>query len=393
MKTIIQVNQLSKKYRLGVISRKMLVDQIESYVFRKLGRPDPHSKLHEKHTDRMPTPYDFWALQEVSFEIQKGDIVGIMGRNGSGKSTLLKLLSRITAPTSGSAEIRGRVASLLEVGTGFHPELTGKENVYLNGSILGLKRNEIDDRYAQILDFAEIPDFMETPVKRYSSGMRVRLAFAVAAHLDPDVLILDEVLAVGDAAFQKKCLDKIEQTRNSGVTILFVSHSAESVRRLCTRGIVLHEGRLVLDSSAEDAVSRYNEGLGGADASNEVSYSVRKSELLGKAAEILLSLLPKGRLVFDVPVQSGDGIQHIDLGWFSETRFQSVNKESAFSSAPDVCIHLHRDTGVDKAIARKIWLMSRAGATENWHIFPDGRITVNKNHEFATPLTQDPNQF
>lgn len=367
----------------------MLVDQIESYFFRKLGKPDPHSKLHEKHTDRMPTPYDFWALQEVSFEIQKGDIVGIMGRNGSGKSTLLKLLSRITAPTSGSAEICGRVASLLEVGTGFHPELTGKENVYLNGSILGLKRNEIDERYNQIVDFAEIPDFMDTPVKRYSSGMRVRLAFAVAAHLDPDVLILDEVLAVGDAAFQKKCLDKIEQTRNSGVTILFVSHSAESVRRLCTRGIVLHEGRLVLDSSAEDAVARYNEGLGGGSAASDINHSVRKSDLLGKTAEIMIAHLPKGRLVFDAPILTEDGIQHIELGWFSEARFNSVNKENAFGVAPDICIYIRRDEGVDKSIGRKIWLMSRAGATENWHVFPDGRVAVKKNHEFATPLIKE----
>jgi ABC-type polysaccharide/polyol phosphate transport system ATPase subunit len=385
---VIKAKSLSKKYRLGVISRKMLVDQIESYVFRKLGKPDPHSKLHEKHTDRMPTPYDFWALQDISFEIQKGDIVGIMGRNGSGKSTLLKLLSRITAPTSGSAEIRGRVASLLEVGTGFHPELTGKENVYLNGSILGLKRQEIDQRYGQIVDFAEIPDFMETPVKRYSSGMRVRLAFAVAAHLDPDVLILDEVLAVGDAAFQKKCLDKIEQTRNSGVTILFVSHSAESVRRLCTRGIVLHEGRLVMDSTAEEAVARYTGGLGGGGTENEICHSVRKSEFLGKVAEILLSKLPEGKLVFDAPVLTEDGIQHIEMGWFSEARFNSVNKEKAFGAAPDICIHLRKDDGVDKALNRRMWLMSRAGATENWNLFPDGRIAVKKNHEFATPLFQ-----
>ena len=196
---VIKVENLSKKYRLGVINRRMLVDQIESWVSRKIGRPDPHASVFEQATDRMPTPYDFWALHDVSFEVRRGDIVGIMGRNGSGKSTLLKLLSRITAPTSGCAYLKGRVASLLEVGTGFNYELTGRENVYLNGSILGLKQKEIDDRYKRILDFAEIPDFMDTPVKRYSSGMRVRLAFSVAAHLDPEIMILDEVLAVGDA--------------------------------------------------------------------------------------------------------------------------------------------------------------------------------------------------
>ena len=224
---VILVENLSKKYRLGVINRQMLVDQIESWVARKLGRPDPHATVFEKATDRMPTPYDFWALKDVNFEIEKGDVVGVMGRNGSGKSTLLKILSRITAHTEGNALLHGRLASLLEVGTGFNYELTGKENVFLNGSILGLKDREIRARYDSIVEFAEIADFMETPVKRYSSGMRVRLAFAVAAHLVPEILILDEVLAVGDAKFQEKCLNRIDEIRNSGVTVLFVSHSAD----------------------------------------------------------------------------------------------------------------------------------------------------------------------
>jgi lipopolysaccharide transport system ATP-binding protein len=232
MSLAISVENLSKKYRLGVINRQMLVDQIESWVARRLGRPDPHAKVFDKATDRMPTPYDFWALKDVSFEIEQGQVVGVMGRNGSGKSTLLKLLSRITAPTSGRAFLNGRVASLLEVGTGFNYELTGRENVFLNGSILGLKDLEIKDRYKHIVEFSEIGDFMDTPVKRYSSGMRVRLAFAVAAHLHPEILILDEVLAVGDAKFQEKCLNRIDEIKNSGTTVLFVSHSAQNVLEL-----------------------------------------------------------------------------------------------------------------------------------------------------------------
>lgn len=386
---VIAAQNLSKKYRLGTISRKMLVDQIESYVFRKLGKPDPHSKIHEKNTDRMPTPYDFWALKDISFQIERGDIVGIMGRNGSGKSTLLKLLSRITLPTTGKAEIRGRVASLLEVGTGFHPELTGKENVYLNGSILGLKRFEIDDRYEQIVKFAEIPDFMETPVKRYSSGMRVRLAFAVAAHLDPDVLILDEVLAVGDAAFQKKCLDKIEQTRNGGVTILFVSHSAESVRRLCTRGIVLDEGRLVFDSGSDDAVEFYEETISAGSFNGRISHPVRRSELLGKTARLILSALPKGHLVFDAPIQTKDGIQHVELGWYSESRFSALNKEKSFEAAPEICIQILSEDKISKQIFQKNQLMSRAGASENWLVQPNGRVIVEKKHENSKPIVSD----
>jgi lipopolysaccharide transport system ATP-binding protein len=300
---VIKVEGLSKKYRLGVITRRMLVDQIESYVARKLGRPDPHSHVHEKDTHIMPKPSDFWALKDVNFEVRKGDIVGVMGRNGSGKSTLLKLLSRITAPTEGRAMLRGRVASLLEVGTGFHHELTGRENVYLNGSILGLKRQEIEDRYAQIVAFSEIEKFMDTPVKRYSSGMKVRLAFAVAAHLDPEILILDEVLAVGDAAFQEKCLQKIEDTKNSGVTILFVSHSAESVRQLCTRAIVLKQGCIVCDAPAKEAVDYYMEGLH-LHSVNHSGVGTLKAELLGALTKLLSCSLPHGHVLIDLPIET-----------------------------------------------------------------------------------------
>jgi lipopolysaccharide transport system ATP-binding protein len=204
-----------------------------------------------------PTSETFWALKDIDFEIKKGDVVGIIGRNGAGKSTLLKILSRITAPTTGEITIRGRVGSLLEVGTGFHPELTGRENIYLNGSILGMTRREIESRFDAIVDFSGVEQFLDTPVKRYSSGMYVRLAFAVAAHLDPEVMIVDEVLAVGDSEFQKKCLAKMHDVARSGRTVLFVSHNMNSIQALCTTGLLLNKGQLVEAGPISNIVERY----------------------------------------------------------------------------------------------------------------------------------------
>lgn len=204
---------------------------------------------------------EFWALRDINFEIKEGDRVGIIGRNGAGKSTLLKVLSRITEPTTGRVTLNGRVASLLEVGTGFHPELTGRENIYLNGAILGMNRFEVQRKFDEIVNFAEIEKFLDTPVKRYSSGMYVRLAFAVAAHLEPDILIVDEVLAVGDAQFQKKCLSKMEQQQEQGRTVLFVSHNMGAIRELCSRAIVLKSGNLIYSGSSEDAINAYSESI------------------------------------------------------------------------------------------------------------------------------------
>lgn len=210
---------------------------------------------------------DYWALQDVSFEIDHGEVIGIIGRNGAGKSTLLKILARITPPTAGRAEIYGRIGSLLEVGTGFHPELTGRENIFLNGQILGMRRDEIARRFDEIVDFAEIERFLDTPVKHYSSGMYMRLAFAVAAHLDPEILIVDEVLAVGDAAFQEKCLGKMDQVRGSGRTILFVSHNMGAIERLCARTLVLEAGRVAYLGPTRGAVAHYLAGTRAASAS------------------------------------------------------------------------------------------------------------------------------
>lgn len=239
----IKVENLSKYYKLGVINNGTLFRDMQSWWARVRGKEDPHAKIGSKYD---PTAEGFWALKDLNFEIKRGDRVGIIGHNGAGKSTLLKLLSQITSPTEGSIKINGKIASLLEVGTGFHPEMTGRENIYMNGAILGMKHDEIDKKVNDIIEFSEIGEHIDTPVKRYSSGMYVRLAFAVAAHLDSDILIADEVLAVGDAAFQKKALGKMnELSSGEGRTVLFVSHNMAQVKNLCNKGIVLEKGAVV----------------------------------------------------------------------------------------------------------------------------------------------------
>jgi lipopolysaccharide transport system ATP-binding protein len=237
----ITVTNLSKQYRLGAQMHDTLRDQIAG-LFRGGERREPQQ---------------FWALKDVSFEIEKGDIVGVIGRNGAGKSTLLKILSQITEPTEGEVRIRGRIASLLEVGTGFHPELSGRENVFLNGAILGMTRAEIARKFQEIATFAEMDTFLDTPVKHYSSGMTTRLAFAVAAHLEPEILIIDEVLAVGDAAFQKKCLGKMGEVARAGRTVIFVSHNMAAVTALCRRGIYLEQGRLKAIGPIQEITEHY----------------------------------------------------------------------------------------------------------------------------------------
>lgn len=259
MSTVIRVEHLSKKYLIvhqkqaGENSLRDALANSASRLFDKLRHP-----LVAPKND--PTREEFWALQDLSFDIMQGDRVGIIGRNGAGKSTLLKILSRITEPTSGKVTIAGRVASLLEVGTGFHPELSGRENIYLNGAILGMSKSEITKKFDEIVAFAEVEKFLDTPVKRYSSGMYVRLAFAVAAHLEPEILIVDEVLAVGDAQFQKKCLGKMQDAGQDGKTVLFVSHNMLAVSALCNKAIVLENGHLALEATPDSAIKRYLDG-------------------------------------------------------------------------------------------------------------------------------------
>jgi lipopolysaccharide transport system ATP-binding protein len=250
----IVVDDLSKSYRLGAAATRS--NSLREALTHAL--TSPVRRFREAGEVREEEAQTFWALRGVSFEVQSGEVIGIIGRNGAGKSTLLKILSRIVDPTGGSIRLRGRVASLLEVGTGFHPELTGRENIYLNGSILGMKKYEIDRKFDEIVDFSGVERFLDTPVKRYSSGMYVRLAFAVAAHLEPEILIVDEVLAVGDVEFQKKCLGKMKQvTVEGGRTVLFVSHNLTSVRALCDRVIWLNGGKVVVDGAAGPAVEAY----------------------------------------------------------------------------------------------------------------------------------------
>lgn len=384
----IKAENLSKKYRLGVINRRQLVDQIESWIARKMGYPDPHAQIFEHATDRMPTPYDFWALKDVSFEINEGDIVGVMGRNGSGKSTLLKLLARITAPTSGQAFLKGRLSSLLEVGTGFNMDLTGRENVYLNGSILGLKQREITERYSRIVEFAEISDFMDTPVKRYSSGMRVRLAFAVAAHLEPDILILDEVLAVGDAKFQEKCLNRIDEIKDSGVTVIFVSHSVQSVLQLCNKGILLQDGCLISSGSAQDVTQTYLKSIN-MQSNDELLPGVPDSRVgsyAGGVAEILLKHMKAGQLVFNIPIETTDEIKVIDVGWVSNERIKTMRTRPAWSAAPDISVSIVSLRKSEEQIGKDNMMLLSLGAREVWTVYNDGKITRYTSNMYAKYL-------
>ena len=254
---IIIAENLSKLYQIG------LGAELKNQTFREAASRligSPFRWIRDRATGAAggrKKLEDFWALQDVSFKVEPGEVLGVVGRNGAGKSTLLKVLSRITRPTSGRAEVRGRVGSLLEVGTGFHPELTGRENIYLNGTILGMSRKEIARKFDEIVAFSEVEKFLDTPVKRYSSGMYTRLGFAVASHLDPEILIVDEVLSVGDAQFQKKCLDKMEQVRKEGRTILFVSHAMSAVKALCTRALLMENGRVTFDGEVEGITNKY----------------------------------------------------------------------------------------------------------------------------------------
>jgi lipopolysaccharide transport system ATP-binding protein len=287
-KPVIRVRNLTKEYRIGAHPRtyKTLRDRIASAF-----RPRRASDSQEKRSVRI-----FKAVNDVNFQIHEGEVVGVIGRNGAGKSTLLKLLSRITEPSEGEIELTGRVGSLLEVGTGFHPELTGRENIYMNGAILGMPRAEIVRKFDAIVDFAEVENFIDTPVKHYSSGMYLRLAFSVAAHLEPEILIVDEVLAVGDAVFQKKCLGKMDEVSRQGRTVLFVSHNMVAVEKLCSRGIVMDRGGVSFDGAARDAITAYL-AASDTDSGTDLSRGGRRSGS-GEARITRYEVLsPAGKLI------------------------------------------------------------------------------------------------
>ncbi|MFY0687781.1 MAG: ATP-binding cassette domain-containing protein [Cyclobacteriaceae bacterium] len=270
MSTVIEMNNLSKSYRLGQFNTGALSGDIQRWWALFRGKEDPYLTIGEENDKSTRSSSNIvWSLRDINFKISEGEVIGVVGRNGAGKSTLLKLLSRVTSPTTGTIKIKGRVASLLEVGTGFHPELTGRENVYLNGAILGMRKREISERFDEIVDFSGVERYIDTPVKRYSSGMRVRLGFAVAAHLQSEILIVDEVLAVGDAEFQKKCLGKMgDISKGQGRTILFVSHNMASVKTLCHKGLLLKNGMIETSGEITNVVNAYlsedsNKDLGG----------------------------------------------------------------------------------------------------------------------------------
>lgn len=256
---VIEINNLSKQYRLGAVGRGTLRHDITRWMYSLLGKEDPYLKIGEENDrSKKGTSEYIWALREINFKVGQGEVLGIIGKNGAGKSTLLKILSKVTAPTTGEIKIKGKIASLLEVGTGFHPELSGRDNIFLNGAILGMTRKEIQYKFDEIVDFSGVERYVDTPVKRYSSGMYVRLAFAVAAHLEPDILIVDEVLAVGDAEFQKKCLGKMKDVSiNGGRTVLFVSHNMTALKSLCSRSLWLENGHLALSGETNEVVDKY----------------------------------------------------------------------------------------------------------------------------------------
>jgi lipopolysaccharide transport system ATP-binding protein len=340
----IKVESLSKAYQLGQIGSRTLSKDVERFwQTRILGREDPFLKIGEIN-DRTKKGESnvVWSLKDVSFDIHQGDAVGIIGKNGAGKSTLLKLLSRVTSPTKGDIKIKGRIASLLEVGTGFHPELTGRENIYLNGAILGMRKQEITRKLDEIIDFSGVERYVDTPVKRYSSGMYVRLAFAVAAHLESEILIVDEVLAVGDAEFQKKCLGKMgDISRGEGRTVLFVSHNMAAVQNLCNKGIVLENGQVAFQGASDKSIQEYlknsantkslrhyehRSGTGKVKIINAIVYGENKSldPQLGKPFHIEFEIdnpdrIDTSKFRFDLKIDDNLGQR---LVWLSDTIFE-----------------------------------------------------------------------
>ncbi|RMG77991.1 MAG: ABC transporter ATP-binding protein, partial [Bacteroidetes bacterium] len=271
--TVIRVENLGKRYRIGKAQEK--ADTFVGQIGQLLRAPiDNFKRLRGLSNFDKEDETVFWALRDINFEVKRGEVLGIIGHNGAGKSTLLKILSRITEPTTGSVRVKGRISALLEVGTGFHPELTGRENIYMNGTILGMTKKEIDCKLDEIVDFSGVEKHIDTPVKFYSSGMKVRLGFAVAAHLEPEILVIDEVLAVGDVEFQRKCLGKMEDVSRSGRTVLFVSHNMGAVRSLCKRGMVLDHGKVSFLGDVEKAVKAYTEKLSSYNFHNEKKWSI-----------------------------------------------------------------------------------------------------------------------
>jgi lipopolysaccharide transport system ATP-binding protein len=326
MSVVIRLENVSKQYRLGLIGTNTLKGDIQRWWYRMRGLPDPTLIIGQENilspstsasTSTSASDNFVWALKDINFEVQQGEVLGIIGKNGAGKSTLLKLLSRVTSPTTGSIKVKGRVASLLEVGTGFHPELTGKENIMINGAILGMTKAEIRGRLDEIIDFAGVEKYIDTPVKRYSSGMYVRLAFAVAAHLEPEILIVDEVLAVGDVEFQKKAIGKMQDiSSGQGRTVLFVSHNLNSISLLCSRAILIESGHIRYDNQTDKVINRYLEGKVRKSGQYIDLYAIKRN---------FKDLFFNHLTINNYPLKFGDDLEFaIKLGSFEDKRFENI---------------------------------------------------------------------
>jgi lipopolysaccharide transport system ATP-binding protein len=347
--TAISVSHVSKRYTIGAQKDGSL-------------RGTLAGMLGSKQTKNQE---EFWALNDVSFDIKKGEVIGIIGKNGAGKSTLLKILSQITKPTSGRIEISGRVASLLEVGTGFHPELTGRENIYLNGTILGMSRQEVKDKFEEIVEFSGVQKFIDTPVKHYSSGMYVRLAFAVAAHLEPEILIIDEVLAVGDAEFQKKCLGKMKEVAGHGRTVIFVSHNLSAVASLCSRGIVLDKGHMIFQGTAKESIAEYYKMS---------QRNFDRLDLSDYDNEFIRLIDVKIEAVSGDLITTNSGIQ-ILLEFENKVEGASIDSTIEVRTVDDVTV-FHRGTYIDDENASKKGVY-RVSAVIEPHILNAGTYYVN----------------
>ncbi|WP_345953490.1 ABC transporter ATP-binding protein [Mucilaginibacter sp. PAMB04168] len=347
MSIAIKAENLSKAYQLGEFSTGTLSRDIQRRIALMRGKEDPYLKIGQTNDRTIKGTSDIvWSLKDINFEIGQGDAVGIIGRNGAGKSTLLKVLSRVTTPTTGSVKIKGRVASLLEVGTGFHPELTGRENIFLNGAILGMRKHEIKKHFDAIVDFAGVERYIDTPVKRYSSGMYVRLAFAVAAHLESEILIVDEVLAVGDAEFQKKCLGKMNDvSKGEGRTVLFVSHNMSSISQLCKKGILLQQGNVLVDSDVHETLKTYMSA--GGDIS---SYFVEANPI--KRGQFISAKIynESGELT---NVFQGGTKPYIELEYVVNEDYLNFNVGVLVKDAFETHIYSNADTDLDESLLHR----------------------------------------
>jgi lipopolysaccharide transport system ATP-binding protein len=408
-KTVIRVENLGKLYKLGEVGTGTISHDLNRWWAKMRGKEDPYGRIGELNDRTSKGNSDYvWALKDVNFDVKQGEVLGIIGRNGAGKSTLLKLLSKVTTPSAGKIKVKGRIASLLEVGTGFHPELTGRENIFLNGAILGMTKGEIRSKFDEIVDFSGVERYIDTPVKRYSSGMYVRLAFAVAAFLEPEILIIDEVLAVGDAEFQKKCLGRMKDvSENEGRTVLFVSHNLTAVRKLCTSAAFFSNGQLIDRGGVNEVINKYlndssaNDGeliRSEADIKDKQKVFIQKASLLNEQGEVITSIdnISKAYLALTVKVLEegvgynfsfelrGNEDECIFSSAFFDTHIHDLRKHTwkkgYYTHKVEIPVHILREGHYFINIASAI------PAVEVLDIFP-GELKFKVN-EVSTPMLE-----